>query len=148
MEALNAKEFLEKLKTNTLKAGLKLVGIVKKSDKDGEVMFASKLNPTHWVAIPASMIESVVVLKELHWGDASYTLVKLHLQTPTNAETKTLYDLLAATAAEGHHHEAFAGIGSLIHKFWHGHAEGHCHSHCRCNGHCNCPDCKCNKDNK
>ena len=120
------------------------MGIVKKSDKDDEVMFASKHNPTHWVAIPASMIESVIVLKNISWGDVSYTLVKLHLQTPTNAETKTLYDLLGAIAAEGHHHEAFAGIGNMIHKFWHGHMGGHCH----CNGHCNCPDCKCNKDNK
>ena len=142
MESLNTKEFLEKLKTNTLKAGLKLVGIVKKSDKDDEVQFASKQNPTHWVTIPASMIESVVVLKEIHWSDTNYTLVKLHLKTPSNAETKTLYDLLVATASEGHNHEAFAGIGNLMHKFWHEHTGGHCH------GHCNCPDCKCNKDKK
>ena len=144
MESLNTKEFLEKLKTNTLKASLKLVGIVKKSDKDDEVHFASKHNPTHWVAIPVSMIESVTVLKELNWGDTSYTLVKLHLQTPTNAETKTLYNLLAATASEGYHHEAFAGIGNLMHKFWHSHTG----SHCRCNGRCNCPDCHCNKEGK
>src|ERR1700752_3639744 len=104
MEILKTKEFLEKLKTDTLKTSLKLVGVVKKSDKDDEVLFASKHNPTHWVGIPAAMIESVIVLKEFHWGEAKYTLVKLHLQTPTNAETKALYDLLKATASEGHHH--------------------------------------------
>ena len=142
MESLKTKEFLEKLKTNTLKAGLKLVGIVKKSDNENEVLFAGKHNFSHWVAIPASMIESVTVVKELHWGDASYTLVKLHLQTPTNPETKILYDLLAATTSEGFHHEAFEGVSKLIHKFWHGHSEGHCH------GNCHCPGCTCNAKNE
>jgi hypothetical protein len=33
--------------------------------------------------------------KSSEWGDTSYTLVKLHLQTPTNPETKIMYDLLA-----------------------------------------------------
>jgi hypothetical protein len=140
MESLKTKEFLDKLKTNTLKPGLKLVGLVKKSDKEDEVLFASKHNFHHWVTIPAAMIESVVVLKNIQWGDASYTLVKLQLQTPTNPETKILYDLLAATSDDDSHLHGIFGMGSkLMHKFWHGHGEGHC----QCNGHCHNPNCPC-----
>jgi hypothetical protein len=147
MESLKTKEFLEKLKTNSLKPGLKLIGFVKKSDKDNEVQFASKHNFHHWVTIPAAMIESVTVLKNFAWGDNNYTLVKLNLQTPTTPESKTLYDLLAATHHDESHLHGLMGVGSkLMHKFWHGHGEGHCHCHnpnCHCHGHCNNPNCPC-----
>jgi hypothetical protein len=140
MESLKTKDFLEKLKTNNLKPNLKLIGIVKKSDKEDEVLFASKHNFHHWVAIPASMIESVVVIKNIPWGEANYSLVKLNLQAPTTPESKTLYDLLAATHHDESHLHGIFGMGSkLMHKFWHEHGEGHCH------GHCNNPNCPCHK---
>ncbi|MGZ4156393.1 MAG: hypothetical protein ACXVED_04500 [Bacteroidia bacterium] len=53
MEKLTSKEFLDQLKSNTLKSPFILKGIVKKSDKDSEVLFARKGNFGNWTAIPA-----------------------------------------------------------------------------------------------
>ena len=118
MESLNTKDFLEKLKNNSFKSTFSLVGIVKKSDKDNEILFAGKHNFNHWVAIPASMVESVTVLKSIPWGNNQYTFVKLNLNTPTNPETKTLYDLLQGSSmGHGHHH--LSGMGDMLHALWH-----------------------------
>jgi hypothetical protein len=166
MESLSNKEFFEKLKTNHLKPAFALMGIIKKSDKDQEVMFTSKHDFHHWIAIPSSMIESVKVIKSFSSAEVNYTLVKLHLVPPTNPEAKTLFDLLTLLVPKKMCHEGgsggmnkshgmehgHCGEGKSMHGMEHGDYEKHCHcecgmmhheSHCHCgcgclHRHCGC----------
>lgn len=96
MESLSSKEFFEQLKTNSLKPSFTLKGIVKKSEKESEVLFARKGDFEHWVPIPASMIESATVLKTFSKNNETYTVVKLHMKTPTTPEGEVLFKLLSS----------------------------------------------------
>jgi hypothetical protein len=100
MESLSSKEFFEQLNTNNLKPSFTLKGIVKKSAKDSEVLFTKKGDFEHWVSIPASMIESVTVLKTFSKENETYTVVKLHMKTPTTAEGEVLLKLLSSNEME------------------------------------------------
>jgi len=100
METLTSKEFFDQLKTNTLKPCSALKGIIKKSEKDSEVLFAIKGNLTNWVTIPASMIDSVNVLKTFSKEDTTFAVVKLHLKTPTTPEGKVYHELLSLFGKE------------------------------------------------
>lgn len=100
MESLSSKEFFEQLKTNSLKPSLAIKGIVKKSDKDSEVLFARKGDFGNWVTIPASMVESAKVLKSFSKENEIYTVVKLYLKTPTTPEGEVLSKLLFSTENE------------------------------------------------
>lgn len=100
MEALSSKEFFEQLKTNSLKPFFTLKGIVKKSDKESEVLFARKGDFENWVTIPASMVESAIVLKTFSKENELYTVVKLYLKTPTTPEGEVLYKLLSSNENE------------------------------------------------
>ena len=110
MESLTSKEFFEKLKNNDLKPASILMGIVKKSESDKELMFASKGNLKHWTAIPATMIEAVKVLKNFTHEEINYTFVKLRLQAPTNPEAKVLFDILMVSVPSEMHHEGSCGM--------------------------------------
>lgn len=100
MESLSSKEFLELLNTNSLKPSFTLKGIVKKSEKESEVLFARKGGFQHWVPIPASMIESVTVLKTFSKENEVYTVVKLHMKTPTTPEGEVLLKLISSDEIE------------------------------------------------
>jgi hypothetical protein len=97
MESLSSKEFFEQLKTNSLKPSFTLKGIVKKSDKESEVLFTRKGDFEHWVPIPSSMIESVTVLKTFSKENEVYTVVTLHLKMPTTPEGEVLFKLLSTS---------------------------------------------------
>jgi len=96
METLTTKEFFEQLNSNTLKRPLVLKGIVKKSEKDSEVLFTSKGDYTGWITIPASMIESVKIIKIHTKEGASMAEVKLLLKAATMPEGKVLTELLSS----------------------------------------------------
>jgi hypothetical protein len=96
METLTTKEFFEQLNSNILKQPFILKGIVRKSEKDSEVLFTSKGDCTGWTAIPASMIESVKVIKTLNKESTSMAEVILHLKAATTPEGKVLADLLSS----------------------------------------------------
>jgi hypothetical protein len=68
---------------------------VKKSEKESEVLFARKGGFDHWVSIPSSMIESVTVLKTFSKENDVYTVVKLHMKTPTTREGEVLLKLIS-----------------------------------------------------
>lgn len=119
MESLSTKDFLEKLNTNNLKPGLAVVGIVKKAENKAEVMFASKNDFSHWMEIPVSMIGSVNVLKNISWEGNNFTLVKLHLNKPTDAEAKILFELLDEFISEKNKEGKCFGMNDL----WHCHKD-------------------------
>lgn len=96
MESLSSKEFFEQLNNNSLKPSFTLKGIVKKSEKESEVLFAKKGDFEHWVPVPASMIESVTVLKTFSKGDEIYNVVKLYMKTPSTPEGEVLLKLLSS----------------------------------------------------
>ena len=95
MDTLTTKEFFEQLNSNTLKQPLILKGIVKKSEKDSEVLFTAKAD-SGWVAIPEAMIESVKVMKIHNMEGCSLAEVKLLLKTSTTPEGKMLAELLSS----------------------------------------------------
>jgi hypothetical protein len=142
MEKLSSKEFFEQLKTNSLKPAFALKGIVKKSDKDSEVLFAIKGSFDKWISIPATAIESAIVLKTFAKEDKTFTVVKLHLKKPTTPEGQVFYDLLSAMEKEemksdkcqpedggAEHFSACQGM------------KGHCGCHNGCG--CGCHHCGC-----
>ncbi len=100
MESLSSKEFFDQLKTNALKPAMVLKGIVKKSDKDSEVLFTKKGDFTNWVKIPSSMIKSVFVIKTFSKAEERFTVVKLHLNTPETPEGTVLFELLSLKGKE------------------------------------------------
>lgn len=128
MESLTSKEFFEKLKSNNLKPAFALVGIVKKSEKENEILFAAKGNFSHWTAIPAAMIESVKVIKSFKTQEISFTLVRLSLHAPGNSEAKVIFDLLTAFVPAEMHHECSCGEEKFMY--------GMEHSHCGEQHHC------------
>lgn len=133
MESLTSKEFFEQLQKNTLKPALILKGIVKKSDKDAEVLFAKKGDFMNWIKVPASMVESVNVWKTFSKENETFALVKLRLKAPSNSEAQVLYDLLLSIKAqerEGEKHSCY-GMGEFLFK------EGaeHFGEHCKCGCH-------------
>jgi hypothetical protein len=95
METLNVKEFIEKLKSNSLKQRTCIKGIVKNSDKDSEVLFKRK-GDSAWIALPSSLIETVKVIKTFIKENETYAAAKLRLKTPTTIEGKTLFELLSS----------------------------------------------------
>ena len=97
MGSLSSKEFFEQLNTNSLKPAFTIKGIVKKSDKDSEVLFTRKGDFEHWVPIPSSMIESATVLKTFSKGNQVYTVVNLHLKPPATPEGEVLFKLLSTS---------------------------------------------------
>lgn len=97
MESLTINEFLEKLKANDFKPSFVLKGLVKATEKDTEILFSQKQHVLKWVTIPISMIESVIVLKSLPNKDEPSAFVKLHLKSPSNLETKALYELFMSS---------------------------------------------------
>jgi hypothetical protein len=100
MEALTTKELFEKLHSDNLKAPSALLGIIKKSDKQSELLFTFKHDSSNWVRIPQSMIESAYVLKDIPGNEDKLTLVKLQLKTPSDGEAKVLFDLLSVLSAK------------------------------------------------
>ncbi len=153
-EPITSQEFFEQLKTNTLKPVFTLKGVVKKSDKDNEVLFAKKGDLLNWVKIPSTMIESAHVLKNFSKEAETFTVVKLHLKTPATPEGKTLYELLTLFGKEETCEGKFDWKNKM-NKFGHcgmhkepEHVGHHCgcgchHDHpfgCSCHGehHCNC----------
>jgi len=96
MESLTSKEFFSQLNANTLKTPFSLKGIVKKSDKDSELLFTRKNDWKHWAKIPSSLIDKVRVFKTFHKEDKLFAIVKLQLVEPTTPEGKALYELLAS----------------------------------------------------
>jgi hypothetical protein len=130
MESLNTKEFLEKLNAGTLKPSFSIKGVVKKSAKADEVLFAPLWNKSQWAKIPAAMIGSVYVLADIAGDDGPATLVKLHLKPPTTDEGKTLFELLSHHDGEGH-----------------GHCRCGCHENgCKCGCHGGGSGCGCHGD--
>ncbi|HET6992556.1 MAG TPA: hypothetical protein VFJ43_14580 [Bacteroidia bacterium] len=127
MENLSSQEFIDQLKTNSFKQNSVLKGIVKKSDNDSEILFARKGDFGNWVKIPASMIESVNVIKTFSKGEETFTIVKLHLKTPTTPEAKVLHELLSS-----HEHEGMCPACGK--HFWMSRFFGHHHG-CNCHNH-------------
>jgi hypothetical protein len=103
MESITTKEFLEKLKINNLKPAFVLKGLVKPSEKESEILFSQKQDILHWITIPASMIESVTVLKSLPNRYEPSAFVKLRLKSPSNPEANVLYELLMSMREDGRH---------------------------------------------
>ena len=98
---LSSKEFFEKLNSGNLKPSVPLIGTVKPSEKESEVLFARKGDFNNWVHIPSSMVDSADVIKSFNIEEQPVTLVKLSLKTPSTAEGKVLYDLLTALPNPG-----------------------------------------------
>ncbi len=88
---------------NTLKAPFFLKGIVTKGDNETEVLFARKGQLNQWIKIPASLIESVRVLKTFWKGDRLCAVVAIHLKMPATADEKALWDLLELFHNEHRH---------------------------------------------
>ncbi|MGP8216621.1 MAG: hypothetical protein ACLQQ4_13735 [Bacteroidia bacterium] len=152
METLTTKEFIEQLKTNSLKLPLVIKGIVKKSESDAEVLYARKGDFSNWLKIPATMIESVRLLKSFTKEDNTFAVVKLKLKAPANAEGKVLYDLLSLTEKsclkEKPMHKPGCTIGGEGHFCPHcGCHKGHDHNGCGCGCH-KAPDggCGCHEE--
>jgi hypothetical protein len=101
METLTSQEFFAMLKTNSLKTTSGLKGIVKKSEKDTELLFTKKGDFHNWIKIPSSMVESVKMFKTFTKEDITYAVVKLQLKTPSNPEGKVLYELLSSLEKSG-----------------------------------------------
>lgn len=134
MEKLTSKEFFEQLKANTLKPDFKLKGLVKKSDKDSEVLFARKGSVEKWIGIPSSMIESAIVLKSFKKEEDTIILAKLQLKKPTTPEGQLFYDLLFSLETEA---RSGGNCGCHSHQCSCG-----CHAH-QCNCGCQSHHCSC-----
>ena len=96
METLTGKEFFEQLNSNSLKQPLVIKGIVKKSEKDSEVLFKRVGGSSGWVSIPSSMVESVKIIKTFSREEASIAFVKLLLKEATTPEGEVLTELLSS----------------------------------------------------
>lgn len=139
MESLTSKEFFSQLNGGTLKTPFYLKGIVKKSEKDSEVLFTRKGDFKHWAKIPSSMIDKVRVLKTFTKEEILFAVVKLQLAEPTNTEGKALYELLVCgEKAEskgkekgGDYHYNMEG------KYCKEGGEHYCHK-CGCKKNCQC----------
>jgi hypothetical protein len=94
MEPITSGEFIERLNSGNLKPVTKLLGFVKKSEKNSEVLFAFKHDMASWISIPALMIESVYVLKNIPDEINPLTLVRLKLKLPSISKAKNLHGLL------------------------------------------------------
>lgn len=135
METMNTKEFIDQLNSNTLKQTWGIKGIVKKSGNSNEVLFAFKGDMGNWHTIPASIIDSVMVIKTFVKEGETYTVAKLHLKAPSSPETKVIYDMLQSSV-KGHEH-GYEGIMEHLHHFMHQHGHKTC-PHCGCRKSCTC----------
>jgi len=142
MEALNAKDFMDKLQHGTLRPACILKGVVKQSEKNTEILFKAK-GSMEWTKIPASMIGSVIVKKNITWAEESMTVVKLILKAPTTPEAMVFFELLTGLMPKekcdephegGMHGCTPFGKGSCSTE--HSYFGGHCHCGCGCK--CNC----------
>jgi hypothetical protein len=96
-----------------LNPGTKLMGFVKKSENDSEVLFAFKHDMANWIAIPETMIESVNIIKNIP-NERLLTLVILHLKAPSEPEAKILYDLLAILSAKVNKYQRIKWIKKMM----------------------------------
>lgn len=135
MEAIPAKEFTEKLNSGNLNPAAKLIGLVKKSDKEGDIKFAFKHDTMNWINIPANMIDSVSILKNISGEDHKMVIAKVYLKEPSAWEGKVLYELLSSLSAKVNRYLKRKWMKKML--FGEG-EEGHCHHHgmggkCGCN---------------
>jgi hypothetical protein len=138
MENLSTKEFIDQLNSNTLKSTFGIKGIVKKSGKDSEVLFTHKGDMGNWHIIPASMIDSVTVIKTFVKEGETYAVAKLRLKTPTSPETKVIYDLFESIMKED------KGIRGGLLEHLYNFAHNHFHrAGCQCSGHGDHKECTC-----
>ncbi len=137
MESLSVKEFFDHLQSDTLKPSFAIKGIVKKSTRENEVLFAKKGDLSHWIGINASSISNVMVIKSFVKEGETYTVVKIHFHKPSTPEGKMMYELLQLMAKE--EQEGKCGKGKCIcpHCGCKGNCSGQDHCHCH---HCQCGD--------
>src|SRR5256885_8378988 len=95
MKEIEAKEFLDMLNSGNIKTGAHIFGLVKKSEKPSELLFAFKWAKENWISIPETMIDHVHIIGEFTVEEEKYTKVKIRLKEPANAEAKILHSLLA-----------------------------------------------------
>jgi hypothetical protein len=123
MEAINSKDFLEKLNSGSLHSTAHIIGKAKKGEKKDEILFAFKAKHLDWIAIPGSMIEHAHIIKTFKMDGEDVCFVKMKLVEPENKEAKILYNILRVA-------------GEKIMEMWLGHEGGsgfgmHSHS-CGC----------------
>jgi hypothetical protein len=131
MKSISTKEFFEKLNSNNLKPVSKLLGVVKKAEKESEILFAFKGDLSRWINIPESMIEGACILENIpsEEGD-ELTLVKLHLKTPSTPEGAVLFELLSILSGKINKIHKIKWMKKMImEQDIHG-----CHMHDHCNG--------------
>lgn len=87
---------MDKLQHDTLRPACILKGVVKKSEKETEVLFKSKELRSGWIKIPSSMIHSAVVLNKIPYTEEEMTLVKLILKVPSTPEGAVMFELLSS----------------------------------------------------
>jgi hypothetical protein len=144
MESISIKDFVEKLNTGSITQPSKLLGLVKKSDKESEIQFAFKHDMTNWISIPTSLIESVSIIKNISGSDSRMVLAKVHLKEPLSAEAKILFTLLSSLSDKVNKYykkkwlkEMLMGESCDKHELFHHHCmhkgmEGHCGHHHSC----------------
>lgn len=159
METLTSKEFIEKLKSNSLKQSTCIKGIVKNSEKDAELLFKRK-GDSAWITMPSSMIESVKVIKTFTKENETFVVVKLQLKTPTTPEGKVLFELLSSAEKSCCDSKCECGKFSKEGGKYPGnycscgcHHQSNCGCECNHQSTCGCgchhqPDCKCGCQNK
>ena len=140
MTSLTSKEFFDLLKADNFKPCFSLKGIVKKSEKDTDVLFAGNGDFSKWISVPSTMVESVNVLESFTKGETTFTVVKIQLKKPSTPEGQVYYELLSLMGKEEMKEEKFGceshNQGCSCHQSGCGCHQSGCS--CHTDHHCGC----------